>query len=193
MQTIYPKRRSIRLKWYDYALEGLYFVTIVTFRRQYLFGEVVNEDMKLNAFGKIAREEWFKTQVLRTNVELDDDEFVVMPNHVHGIIWLQGDEKKVIADDNGTECLNGTGDLQVARTRIESTSIRPKGPPTKSIGAILAGYKAAVTTRINTLRRVKGEPVWHRNYYEHIINSEREYNNIVNYIYENPANWGNKE
>ena len=84
-------RRSIRLKGYDYASEGVYFVTLVTAHRQHLFGEIVNGVMHLNTFGRIAREEWYKTQRLRPNVELDEDEFVVMPNHVHGILWLHED------------------------------------------------------------------------------------------------------
>ena len=222
-------RRSIRLKGYDYASEGVYFITLVTAHRKHLFGEVVNGVMHLNAFGRIAREEWIKTQRLRPSVELDEDEFAVMPNHVHGTLWLHEDSlvrahcsvplqitcmmDMSMGDLQATKFFNevdnlvgkgtardptpvdgyGMGDLQVARTRDENRTTRPKGPLSKSIGAILAGYKAAVTTRINTLRRVKGEPVWHRNYYEHIVNSEREYNNIVNYIYENPANWESKD
>jgi len=84
-------RRSIRLKEFDYASEGGYFVTLVTAQRRLLFGEVADGVMCINEFGKIAREEWFKTQKLRPNVELRDDEFVVMPNHIHGIIWLYED------------------------------------------------------------------------------------------------------
>ena len=94
-------RRSIRLKEYDYASEGGYFVTLVTAQRRLLFGEVADGVMCINEFGKIAREEWFKTQKLRPNVELQEDEFVVMPNHIHGIIWLHEDEtiKVTISDD----------------------------------------------------------------------------------------------
>jgi putative transposase len=80
----------------------------------------------------------------------------------------------------------GTGDLQVARTR-------PTGPSSGFIGAIIAGYKSAVTKRINTIRQVKGEPVWLRNYYEHIITTEKEYENIVDYIQFNPLRWEKKD
>ena len=84
-------RRSIRLPGYDYTQPGAYFVTIVTHCRAHVFGEVVDGDMQLNAWGDIVRDEWFKTAQIRPYVQLWDDEFVVMPNHIHGIIWVVGD------------------------------------------------------------------------------------------------------
>lgn len=84
-------RRSIRLAGYDYASEGGYFVTIVTNGRLCLFGEVKKGEVRLNEFGKIVWEEWFNTAKLRSNVELLEEEFVVMPNHIHGIIWIIDD------------------------------------------------------------------------------------------------------
>ncbi len=84
-------RRSIRLKGYDYSQAGAYFVTIVTQDRALLFGEVVNGEMRLNEYGQMVREEWFRAAALRPYVQLFDDEFVVMPNHVHGIIWIVDD------------------------------------------------------------------------------------------------------
>ncbi|MCS6938245.1 MAG: transposase [Roseiflexus sp.] len=84
-------RRSIRLPGYDYTQPGAYFVTIVTHCRTHVFGEVVDGDMRLNAWGDIVRDEWFKTAQIRPYVQLRDDEFVVMPNHIHGIIWIVGD------------------------------------------------------------------------------------------------------
>ena len=77
-------RRSTRLKGYDYSLPGLYFVTICTQNRVCLFGEVTDGNMILNRWGRIARDQWQKTETIRDNVALDA--FVVMPNHVHGII-----------------------------------------------------------------------------------------------------------
>jgi putative transposase len=81
-------RRSIRLKGYDYNQPGAYFVTICTYQRQEIFGEVVGGEMRLNPVGEIVREEWLKTAKIRSYVELHEDEFVIMPNHVHGIIWI---------------------------------------------------------------------------------------------------------
>ena len=92
--TYNPKihhRRSIRLKGYDYTQPGANFITFCTYQRRHIFGEVVNGEMILNDAGKIARQEWFKTAELRPYVKLYEDEFVIMPNHGHGIIWIDED------------------------------------------------------------------------------------------------------
>jgi putative transposase len=94
-------RRSIRLKGYDYTQAGAYFVTFVAHDRECLFGEVVDDVMRLNAFGEIVRDEWFRTAVVRSYVMLDPDEFVVMPNHVHGIIWIVRSGNGDHGDDGG--------------------------------------------------------------------------------------------
>ncbi len=93
-------RRSIRLRGYDYALAGAYFVTIVTRDRQCLFGDIVDGQTRFNLWGKIAQDEWQKSAQIRKEIELDT--FIVMPNHIHGII--------VITD------ATGEGDRPVAPT-----------------------------------------------------------------------------
>jgi REP element-mobilizing transposase RayT len=173
-------RPSIRLAGYDYSAEGGYYITIVTQGRVCIFGEVVDGVMRLNGFGKIVYEEWFNTAKLRPNVELLEDEFVVMPNHVHGIIWI---------DD-----VSGRGGNTIISTMNNNSTVgayshTPLRSQSDTIGAIIRGFKWAVTTRINTIRSLKGTPIWQRNFYEHIINSERDYENIVNYIDSNPLNW----
>jgi len=188
-------RRSIRYEGYDYASEGVYFVTLVTHHHEYLFGKIENGIMNLNDFGRIAREEWFKTSILRPNIELEEDEFVVMPNHIHGIIWITESQKDLSGENPSLENANdsqGTGDLQVARTSSTNQS-RPRGPTSNSVGSIIAGFKSSVTTKINTIRKTPGQPVWLRNYYEHIIETKKEYFNIANYIHDNPGNWGTKD
>lgn len=79
-------RNSIRLKGYDYYSDGFYFVTICTHKRQCLFGEIVNDEMVLNEYGKIIAEEWIKSSEIRQEIELD--EWIVMPNHFHAIIAI---------------------------------------------------------------------------------------------------------
>jgi len=96
-------RRSIRLKGCDYTQPGAYFITIVTHERMPLFGEIVNGEMRLNEYGEIVRDEWFQTAVVRPYVVLHPDEFVVMPNHVHGIIWIVGDGDVDIVDIVGAQ------------------------------------------------------------------------------------------
>src|SRR5437870_5143153 len=80
-------RRSIRLKGFDYTQAGAYYITLVTHRREYLFGDIVSGEMRLNDFGRVVRDEWLNTARVRANVELDA--FVVMPNHVHGILVIE--------------------------------------------------------------------------------------------------------
>ena len=162
-------RRSIRLLGYDYTSEGGYFITCVTQRRVPLFGNVIDGEMKLNQYGEIVKEEWFKTKSLRDNVELFDDEFVVMPNHVHGIIWLMD------------SCW---GTARCAPTDPQFGKIIPQSIPT-----IVRAFKSAVSKRINLLRQTPSVPVWQHNYYEHIIRSEKDFDNISFYIHYNPLSW----
>jgi len=159
-------RRSIRLKNYDYASSGAYFVTIVTHGRQCLFGAIVDGQMRLNEFGEIVCDEWLKTEIIRPRVQLDV--FVIMPNHIHGII--------IVNDVDG--CCRGT--LQRAPT------IEQFGKPTSdSIPTIIRLFKSATTKRINEYRNTPAVSVWQRNYYEHIIRNETEWQRIRQYIANN--------
>lgn len=171
-------RRSIRLKGYDYRQPGAYFVTICTYRWQSLLGKVIDGEMVLNSVGRIVEKEWLKAAVVRSNVTLD--EFVIMPNHLHGII--------VMGDSNvGATC-------QVDPTRAHSVicasdTKRAKGPKAGSLGAIIGQFKRTATLRINRLRGTRRKPVWQRNYYEHVIRSDESLNRIRAYIHYNPARW----
>ena len=179
-------RRSIRLKNYDYASPGAYFVTIVTHRRQCLFGNVMDGQMRLNEFGEIVRDEWLKTETIRPRVQLD--EYVIMPNHVHGII--------IINDDNRRGTLQSAPTImQRAPTIMQRTpTIEQFGKPTSdSIPTIIRLLKSATTKRINEYRNTPAVPVWQRNYYEHIIRNETELQQIRQYIANNPINWENDE
>ena len=133
-------RRSIRLKGYDYSNAGAYFVTIVAWQREMLFGEIVDGNVLLNDFGQIVREEWERTAIVRPNVELG--EYVVMPNHFHGIL--------IFVDD----IVGATRRVAPTKTTLQSGSL----------GAVMAQFKSIVTKRINGLRNVTGFPIWQRNY-----------------------------
>nr|BAL58065.1 hypothetical conserved protein [uncultured Chloroflexota bacterium] len=173
-------RRSIRLKGYDYTQPGAYFITIVTHERAHLFGAVVDGVMRLNAWGEIVREEWFKTAQIRPYVRLYDEEFVVMPNHVHGIIWI-------VDDDVGARRRRCRG---TAPPCPDPDHVEQFGKPVPgSIPTIVRAFKSAVTHRINALQNTPGAPVWQRNYYEHIIRDERALHAIRQYIIENPLRW----
>ena len=178
-------RRSIRLKGYDYAQPGAYFITICSYQRMHVFGEVINGEMILNDTGKTAREEWFKTAELRPYVKLYDDEFMIMPNHGHGIIW--------IVDDSVGTRRRRVQDLeeQWARQRRAPTEkIESFGKPVKgSVPTIVRAYKSAVTYAVNAAQNMRGAVLWQKNYYEHVVRNDRELNNIRWYILNNPLNW----
>ena len=177
-------RRSIRLPNYDYTRAGAYFVTIVTHRRECLFGEIVGDEMRMNDFGKIVAEEWEKTATVRANVILHPDEFVVMPNHIHGIVWIV---------DDGGETVGATGRENVGATVVGAqrrcAPTRPTNVIPGSLGAIVRGFKSIVTKRINRRRNTPGAPVWQRNYYEHIIRNDESLRRIREYIAQNPTRW----
>jgi REP-associated tyrosine transposase len=168
-------RHSIRLRGCDYGQVGAYFITICTQDRVCLFGDVVDGEMRLNGAGQIAQEEWLRSAIIRPRVTLDA--FVVMPNHIHGIIVL----------DDGRR-----GTLQRAPTEGGPTTGERFGKPTSdSIPTIIRLFKAATTKRVNSMRDTPGMPVWQRNYYEHIVRTDESLDRIRQYIFDNPANWAN--
>jgi len=173
--SIQPYRRSIRLPGYDYSQPGIYFITLVTYQRQRLFGKIANGTMLLNPFGQIAAAEWFKTSQLRPYIKLFSDEFVVMPNHIHGILHI----------DFAPPAIETA--LQRNAPTKQSPLAQPPGP--HSLASVVRAYKSAVTYAINAQNDSRGSPVWQRNYYEHIIRSEKEYLQIQAYIENNPVNW----
>ncbi len=160
------RRRSIRLREYDYRQAGAYFITVVTHGRAALFGEIANGETRLNEFGQVIEDEWQKSSIIRQEIEMDV--FVVMPNHIHGIM-------NIINMDVGA-----TG-----RSPLRG------GPPARSLGAFVAGFKSAVTKRINEMRHTPGSPVWQRNYYEHVVRDDEELLRVREYILHNPLDWEN--
>lgn len=171
-------RRSIRLQGYDYSQAGAYFVTVCTQNRECLFGDIVDGEMRMNTAGRMVADEWIKTAEIRDEIKLD--EWVVMPNHFHGILVI-GDRRgdRPVAPLNVTTTSGEQGDRPVA----------PTGPKPRSVGAVMAGFKSAVTKRINELHQTPGAKLWQRNYWEHIVRNEPELNRIREYIHNNPARW----
>ncbi|HLD61196.1 MAG TPA: transposase [Patescibacteria group bacterium] len=200
-------RRSIRLPGADYSVPGFYFVTICTKNREHLFGKIIDGEMMLNDFGKIIHNEWARTSELRPNVIID--EFVVMPNHFHGIILITD---QMVRHVDGRGVLIYAPQLSGQRLSVQQshrspdnqpdnppanrgvyqyapTDERPFVSPSQSVGAIIRGFKSATTARINTIRQTPANPVWQRNYHEHIIHNQNALNRIRQYIQGNPFNW----
>ncbi|HMC97609.1 MAG TPA: transposase [Flavobacteriales bacterium] len=167
-------RRSIRLRGYDYAQAGAYFITLCTHDRSHLFGRIANAVMELNACGEAAQHCWDAIPGHFPLVELDA--FQVMPNHVHGIV--------VITGGNTSRGATHASPLQGAG---------PNGPMAGSLGAIVGSYRSAVSRMINRSRGTPGEPVWQRNYFERIIRDSAEHGRIAQYIADNPSNWTTDE
>ena len=164
------QRRSIRLPGFDYAQPGAYFVTICSYRRNPIFSRIVKGEIVLSIEGRVASEEWFRTAEIREYVTLFDDEFVVMPDHIHGIIHI-------------------TQSVGARRRRAPTCAEKFGNPVPGSLPTIICAYKSKVTRRINIERDTKGESVWQRGYIERIIRNEKELAAIRRYISENPVRW----
>ena len=159
------RRKSIRLKDYDYSQPGAYFITICIHKKQCILGEVTDDGMKLSRFGEVVKTEWLKTFEIRKNLILD--EYIVMFNHFHGIIIV-----------------DGRGTLQRAPTFEKFGR-----PISNSVPTIVRLFKSATTNQVNQLHHTPRRPFWQRNYFEHIIRNEDELNKIREYIQNNPLKW----
>lgn len=163
-------RRSIRLKDYDYSQMGAYFVTIYAHKRECLFGEISQDVMILNEIGNVARSNWIAIPEHFAHVDLDA--FVVMPNHVHGILLFEFDN---------------------SRQKRSSQPLAKQNPiigaKSGSLGAVVGSYKASVTKQVNQIFNQQPQHVWQRNYYERIIRNERELLAIRTYIENNSLKW----
>ncbi len=175
-------RRSIRLKGYDYAQAGGYYVTIVTLWRECLFGEVVDSGVPLrgtgvrvNALGRIVQECWDEIPVHFPHVSVDA--FVVMPNHVHGIVFIH--------ENNGRTVISPSA-VGAQHAAPLPTNVKPG-----SLGAIVRSFKSAVTRRAG--RELNIVNIWQRNYYEHILRDRADYEQKAGYILSNPSNWTEDE
>jgi putative transposase len=166
------KRRSVRLKDYDYSQAGAYFVTICTHDRECILGELRKGEMFLNEQGQYAANNWKDVSNYYHHVRMD--EFTVMPNHLHGIIVL---------------CDGNVGAIHELPLRNEMAIEDRKDRRQMLLPKIIGRFKMNVSKHINTIRNTPGHPVWQRNYYEHIIRDENELHAIRQYIVENPLKW----
>ena len=157
-----PFRRLLRLENYDYRTPGAYFITLCTHKREYLFGQIINEKMILNQLGTVVESVWQDLPVHYSNVELD--EFAVMPNHIHGIIVL---------------CRPVGAGLKPALTN----------PRIHGLPEIVRALKTFSSRNIDLISKRYGQPIWQRGYYEHIIRNDESIDRIREYIVNNPLSW----
>jgi REP element-mobilizing transposase RayT len=155
------------LNGYDYAQGGAYFVTIVAQDRRCMFGNIECGEMYLSPFGNIIKEVW--QSIPFHFPQSTNDHFMIMPNHIHGIIELVGARHAVPHDERFGKPVSG------------------------SIPTIIRSFKSESTRKINLYRKSPGGKVWQRNFYEHVIRNEKEFQAFYDYIYTNPLNWSNDD
>lgn len=179
---------SARLQNWNYANEAMYFVTICTKNRKNYFGRIItnNSDVQpqciaATEIGKIAHSEWYKSIEMRPDMNLELGEFVVMPNHIHGIIIIGANEYNTQRDTQRTDAMH------CVSTNANDTEYKNQfAPQSKNLSSIIRGYKSAVTTYA---RKNEIEFEWQTRFHDHIIRSMDEYHRISNYIINNPAKW----
>ena len=170
-----PNRKSIRLKGWDYRNPGLYFITICTKNRQHHFGKIKDGIMSLSVPGCVAWHFWREIPDHNANVELD--EFVVMPNHLHGIVGIKSTAESV-------RTCHGMSVQNAAKAKNKAEFGKPQSG---SLSMIINHYKGAFTKWCNS----NGHEyfAWHPRFYDHIIRNERSLNRIRQYIFDNPLQW----
>ncbi|HEU5014324.1 MAG TPA: transposase [Roseiflexaceae bacterium] len=194
---------SARLPGWDYTATGYYFVTICTRRRQHFFGTVINSAMCLSPIGELVQDEWLQTEHVRQYVSLD--EWIIMPNHMHGIIVIN--EPAAHTDDDDNDVDDGNGNVETPRRGVSTAGGTSQPSPTspqpprirsrddvampmlqsQSLGAIVGQFKSVATKRI----RAAGyhDFAWQTRFYDVIIHDAQALDNIRRYIQNNPRRW----
>jgi REP element-mobilizing transposase RayT len=176
--------KSTRLQNWNYGWKGAYFITICTHNREHYFGEIINNNMVLSEIGKIAKSEWIKTFKIRVDMNLEMGEYVIMPNHIHGIIIIGDNEY------NSQQCIGRDAMHRVSTDNNHRVSADNKfGPQSKNLASIIRGYKSSVTTYAH--KNGIDDFAWQSRFYDHIIRNEKSFYNISEYIINNPMNWKN--
>ena len=164
----FQERKYLRLKHFDYSLSGAYFMTICTSNRDVYFE-------KYPHLQKIVHRFWNDLEMKFPMVKLD--EFVIMPNHVHGIIFIIG------RDD-----LRGVGAIPRQRRDVPHESPLPNRR-NMLLSKVVGYFKMNTAKHINQILNRSGQPFWQRNYYEHVVRNDAELLRIRMYIQNNPLKW----
>ncbi len=202
---------SARWREWNYGDEGAYFITICTKQREHYFGEIENGQMQLSEIGKTAQNEWLNSMDIRPDMNLDMECFVVMPNHIHGIVVIGKNEYNSVRDDGDyckdamhgvsmenndtiSDAMHGVSTDNETETniielfqKIETIpSANHFGPQSKNLASIMRGFKSAVTTTARELNISFG---WQTRFHDHVIRDDDEFRRIAFYIEQNPMNW----
>ena len=194
----HKNRKSPRLPHWDYGSNAAYFITICTKDRQHYFGEIQNGELMYSPAGSIAYVLWHEIKNHAKHVELG--EFVVMPNHVHGILIINGNNNErtghglSVADYGGTDVADIDGRDVACNVPTGTHPINPLknqqmagiSPKSNTVSSIIRSYKSAVTKYCN---RLKLPFAWQTRYHDHIIRNDESFKRISEYIKKNPVNW----
>jgi REP element-mobilizing transposase RayT len=159
---------------YDYSLPGKYFITICTKNRIKYFGKIENRKMVLSEIGQVLQTEWLKTPLVRPDMNITLDEFVVMPDHFHAIIIIGKNQYNQNHDNRDTQTMHCGSTFS---------------PQIKNLASIIRGVKSAVT---QYAKKMKIDFEWQPRFHDHIIRNHTESERIRNYIRRNPENWKNR-
>ena len=160
-----PNRRSPRKSGFDYKRLGAYFVTICTHQRRHLFCEIQEDAVLLNATGLVVDHYWRRLPIHFAHVKLDH--WVIMPNHLHAVVWLQYD---VDADTESSDNV---------LTQSQNSSL----------SAVIGTFKSLVSRRVHRMAGSEGRTIWQERYCDSFIRSERALYEVRRYIVENPRKW----
>lgn len=191
------RNESMRLQRWDYGWDAAYFITICTKDREHFFGKVVEGAMELSLVGVIADVLWYEIKNHAKNVELGA--FVVMPNHIHGIIILNGNKRLGTTDDNNNDDVGTRHALPLHHQQTNTNDEFEPREMVKTIGqkrfqnqgkntisSMVGSYKSAVTKHANRLHL---KFAWQSLFYDHIIRDRQSFERISDYIQKNPMNW----
>ena len=179
--------KSARLQGYDYSNEGFYFVTICTKNREMSFGDIIGGKMVLSSIGEIIKQEWLNTPDIRKNVELD--KFVIMPNHLHGIVIIQYSIPASVPTTHPVETHCNASLRDASLWMRNNQEYKNKfGPQSNNLSAIIRGFKG-VTTKITRRKFSNINFAWQPRFYDRIIRNDNELNRIRQYIMDNPEKW----
>jgi len=192
---VLPHRKQLRLRGYDYAFPGVYFVTICSAGKRPVFGSIRGESIVLSRAGEIVRCEWIA--LVERFARLVLDEFVIMPNHLHGVLAFVGQVGGASRGTTGGASLDPTGGASLDPKG--GASLDPKGgasrgptggaSPSPTLFDVIGAFKSISTIKVNKLLGRRGVPLWQRSYYEHIVRTGEDLMKIQRYISENPLMW----
>ncbi len=186
-------RQSIRLPGYDYTQPNTYFVTICAYQKECLFGDIRDGEIRLNGIGKDVQD---RLQIsIQMCEEIRLDEFIIMPNHIHFIVWIVG--AHAMRPPTGITIGKRPSQhfTQSPLEQVRSEQVRPEGVwhtplrRPRSLSSFVGLFKSATTSRFRKTANGDGQNLWQRNYFERVIRSEGELMRVREYILENPLQW----